>query len=197
MALFLKIVGIRLQLDRITIVDTRINERTISSQFQWTSARCKPTEVRAESFSKEDFLTLFQSYDEYGTAVLQADNLEMFSPAGRALLVRDGAKTVVYAAMYTEGEYQGAVAYVVCGSKRYWTSQSRRELGEITKIINAYLTKHLAVNDVSRGMASAPEFDRLTGLLAFPRFKEEITHKLVAGHAEGYQIFYCDFENFK
>ena len=196
-ALFLKIVGIRLQLDRITIVDTRINERTISSQFQWTSARCKPTEVRAESFSKEDFLTLFQSYDEYGTAVLQADNLEMFSPAGRALLVRDGAKTVVYAAMYTEGEYQGAVAYVVCGSKRYWTSQSRRELGEITKIINAYLTKHLAVNDVSRGMASAPEFDRLTGLLAFPRFKEEITHKLVAGHAEGYQIFYCDFENFK
>lgn len=44
--------------------------------------------------------------------------------------------------MYGEGEYQGAIAYVVCGSKRYWTPQNRRELGEITKIINAYLSKH-------------------------------------------------------
>ena len=49
--------------------------------------------------------------------------------------MQGGAQTVVYAAMYGEGEYQGAIAYVVCGSKRYWTPQNRRELGEITKII--------------------------------------------------------------
>ena len=64
----------------------------------------------------------------------------MYSPQGRALLMQGGAQTVVYAAMYGEGEYQGAIAYVVCGSKRYWTPQNRRELGEITKIINAYLS---------------------------------------------------------
>ena len=98
--------------------------------------------------------------------------------------------------MYGEGEYQGAIAYVVCGSKRYWTPQNRRELGEITKIINAYLSKHLAVNAVSRGMTSAPEFDRLTGLLAFSRFKEEVSHKIIGGYAEGYQIFYCDLGQF-
>ena len=98
--------------------------------------------------------------------------------------------------MYGEGEYQGAIAYVVCGSKRYWTPQNRRELGEITKIINAYLSKHLAVNAVSRGMTSAPEFDRLTGLLAFSRFKEEVFHKIIGGYAEGFQIFYCDLGQF-
>ena len=195
--LFLKIVGIRLQLDRITIVDTRIRERSISRQFQWTSPRAEPVPLNGESYTKEDFLTLFHSYDEYGTTVLQADNMGMYSPQGRALLMQGGAQTVVYAAMYGEGEYQGAIAYVVCGSKRYWTPQNRRELGEITKIINAYLSKHLAVNAVSRGMTSAPEFDRLTGLLAFSRFKEEVFHKISGGDAEGFQIFYCDFENFK
>ena len=195
--LFLKIVGIRLQLDRITIVDTRIRERSISRQFQWTSPRAEPVPLNGESYTKEDFLTLFHSYDEYGTTVLQADNMGMYSPQGRSLLMQGGAQTVVYAAMYGEGEYQGAIAYVVCGSKRYWTPQNRRELGEITKIINAYLSKHLAVNAVSRGMTSAPEFDRLTGLLAFSRFKEEVFHKIIGGYAEGFQIFYCDFENFK
>lgn len=153
--LFLKIVGIRLQLDRITIVDTRIRERSVSRQFQWTSPRAEPVPLNGESYTKEDFLTLFHSYDEYGTTVLQADNMGMYSPQGRVLLMQGGAQTVVYAAMYGEGEYQGAIAYVVCGSKRYWTPQNRRELGEITKIINAYLSKHLAVNDVSRGMTSA------------------------------------------
>lgn len=153
--LFLKIVGIRLQLDRITIVDTCIRERSVSRQFQWTSPHAEPVPLNGNSFTKEDFLTLFHSYDEYGTTVLQADNMGMYSPQGRALLMQGGAQTVVYAAMYGEGEYQGAIAYVVCGSKRYWTPQNRQELGEITKIINAYLSKHLAVNDVSRGMTSA------------------------------------------
>lgn len=84
--LFLKIVGIRLQLDRITIVDTRIRERSISRQFQWTSPRAEPVSLNGESYTKEDFLTLFHSYDEYGTTVLQADNMGMYSPQGRALL---------------------------------------------------------------------------------------------------------------
>ena len=122
--LFLKIVGIRLQLDRITIVDTRIRERSVSRQFQWTSPRAEPVPLNGESYTKEDFLTLFHSYDEYGTTVLQADNMGMYSPQGRALLMQGGAQTVVYAAMYGEGEYQGAIAYVVCGSKRYWTPQN-------------------------------------------------------------------------
>ena len=33
-------------------------------------------------------------------------------------------------------------------------------------------------------MTSAPEFDRLTGLLSFSRFKEEVFHKIIGGYAE-------------
>lgn len=195
--LFLKIVGIRLQLDRITVINTDIKEHRTTRQFQWTSPRAPEVLEQGSGFTKEDFLTLFQSYDEYGTTVLQYDNMDMYSPGGAALLMQGGAKTVVYAAMYSEGEYLGAISYVVCGSKRFWTKQSRRELGEITKIINAYLTKHLAANAINRGMMAAPDFDRLTGLLSFGRFREEIEHKIVGGYADGHIIVYSDFENFK
>lgn len=195
--LFLKVMGIRLQLDRITIVSTDIKERKHTRQFQWLAPHAAQALNESVHFTKEDFLTLFQSYDENGTTVLQHDNLSMFSPAAQAQLMQGGAKTVVYAAMYNEGEYQGAVAYVVCGSKRYWTNQRRRELGELAKIITAYLTRHLAVNAIEGGRIAAPDFDRLTGLLSFTRFREEVEHKIVGGYAGGYQILYCDFENFK
>lgn len=195
--LFLKVVGIRLQLDRITILSTNIKERRHTKLFQWLAPKAFSALADTVSFTKEDFLTLFQSYDENGIAVLQHDNLSMYSPAAQARLMQGGVKTAVYTAIYSEGEYQGAVAYIVCGSKRFWTTQSRRELGELTKIITAYLTRHLAANAIDGGRITAPDFDRLTGLLSFTRFREEVEHKIVGGYAEGYQVIYCDFENFK
>ena len=195
--LFLKVVGIRLQLDRITILSTNIKERRHTKLFQWLAPKASSALADTVSFTKEDFLTLFQSYDENGIAVLQHDNLSMYSPAAQAQLMQGGVKTAVYTAIYNEGEYQGAVAYIVCGSKRFWSTQSRRELGELTKIITAYLTRHLAANAIDGGRITAPDFDRLTGLLSFTRFREEVEHKIVGGYAEGYQIIYCDFENFK
>lgn len=195
--LFLKVVGIRLQLDRITILSTNIKERRHTKLFQWLAPKAFSALADTVSFTKEDFLTLFQSYDENGIAVLQHDNLSMYSPAAQARLMQGGVKTAVYTAIYNEGEYQGAVAYIVCGSKRFWTTQSRRELGELTKIITAYLTRHLAANAIDGGRITAPDFDRLTGLLSFTRFREEVEHKIVGGYAEGYQVIYCDFENFK
>lgn len=195
--LFLKVVGIRLQLDRITILSTNIKERRHTKLFQWLAPKASSALADTVSFTKEDFLTLFQSYDENGIAVLQHDNLSMYSPAAQAQLMQGGVKTAVYTAIYNEGEYQGAVAYIVCGSKRFWSTQSRRELGELTKIITAYLTRHLAANAINGGRITAPDFDRLTGLLSFTRFREEVEHKIVSGYAEGYQIIYCDFENFK
>ena len=86
--LFLKVVGIRLQLDRITILSTNIKERRHTKLFQWLAPKASSALADTVSFTKEDFLTLFQSYDENGIAVLQHDNLSMYSPAAQAQLMQ-------------------------------------------------------------------------------------------------------------
>lgn len=80
---------------------------------------------------RRDFLTLFHSYVEYGTTtVLRAGRQHGDVLAAETRAADAGrAQTVVYAAMCGGGEYQGAIAYVVCGGKRYWTPQNRRGLG--------------------------------------------------------------------
>ena len=107
--------------------------------------------------TKEDFLTLFQSYDEYGTTVLQYDNMSMYSKDAENLLMQGGAKTVVYAAMYCEGQYTGAISYVTCQEKRYWSKQGRKQLGEVTKIISAHLAKNQVMNSVHQSGVAAVE----------------------------------------
>lgn len=195
--LLMEIMGICFQLDRITVIQTNIKEKDTRRQYQWTSSGAPEVLEQPGSFTKEDFLTLFQSYDEYGTSVLQYDNLDMYSPQARELLVQGNAKTVLYAAMYCEGKYTGAISYVVCTEKRYWSKESRSQLGEVTKLISVHLAKNHALNASYTGVLAMPEYDSLTGLLSFYRFREELERIIVGNRAVSGFVIYTDFENFK
>lgn len=189
----MKVIGFRFHLDRITVIHTNIIDKKVDRQYQWTSASAPEALVKQMNFKKEDFLTLFNSYDEDGITVLQYDNMSMYSKEAEELLMQGEAKTVVYAAMYCEGRYVGAVSYVVCKEKRYWSKHSLHQLSELTRIISAYLER----NTAKKYENILPEFDSLTGLLTFSRFKEKVERSVVGGKASSYVMVYTDFENFK
>ena len=83
--------------------------RLAGKQYQWCAEGIPEALDVPGSFRKEDFLTLFHSYDEYGTTVLQYDSMHRYSEGARNLLMQGDAKTVLYAAMYQDGSYTGAI----------------------------------------------------------------------------------------
>lgn len=191
-----KIVGLKYDLDRISIIHTNIKNKVVSKQYQWVKEGVPEVLSSPSGFKKEDFLTLFNSYNEYGVMVLQNDHMEMYSKEAADLLMQGEAKTVVYAAMYCQGKYTGAVSYVTCRNKREWSEQSLFQLGELTKIISAHLEKHLAINEINQSIFSEPNYDFLTGLISFPKFREEVERLIVGEHAGSNIIIYTDFQNF-
>ncbi len=193
----LEIIGYRFRLDRITVIRTDIQEKNTGRQYQWTSEYAPEVLKENAGFTKEDFLTLFRSYDEYRTTVLQHDDMAMYSPQGAALLMQGQAKTVLYAAMYCEGKYTGAISYVDCREKRYWTRQNRKELGEVTKIISAHLSRSQAVNRRGSEQLRQAEYDSLTGLMSFSRFREELERLIVGNYVVSEFLLYIDFSGFK
>ena len=195
--LLMDVIGYRFQLDRITVIRTDIKEKNTGRQYQWLSDYAPPVLEEPGSFTKEDFITLFQSYDEHQTTVLQQDNLGMYSPEGAALLMQGGAKTVLYAAMYCEGKYTGAISYVVCREKRYWSKQSRKELGEVTKIISAHLARSQATGRNEPDRSLWTEYDSLTGLISFSRFRTDAEYLIVGNYADSHLMAYSDFAGFK
>lgn len=197
--LLLQVIGIRFQLDRITVLQTDVAKQNAVVQYQWKRQDMEDISVPDEpgSYSREDFLTLFRSYDEYGTTVLQYDHMSGYSAEGRQLLMQGNAKTVLYAGMYCEGRYTGAIAYVVCSSKRYWSKQDRKQLGELTKIVSAHMAKCQAINAGVGGKFAAPGYDALTGLLSYARFREEAERIIMGGYAGKYLMIYADICGFK
>ena len=104
--------------------------------------------------SKRDFITLSFANDEYGTVVIHSNDSLEYSEQGRKNVLQCGAKTVVCAAMYCEGSYTGAIAYVTCQEKRLWSREDRKLLGEVTKIISAHYAKNQAFNSAYRSIAA-------------------------------------------
>lgn len=195
--LLLKVAGVRLQLDRITLIRTDIHTQKVSRAYQWRASNVPEALPVNDSYTKEDFLTLFRSYDENGTVVLHSDNMGAYSEGAKNLLMQGGAKTVVYCAMYCEGSYYGAISYVTCDGQRHWSRAQRAQLGELTKIIAAHMAKSQIVNFVQDENLRVTGIDSLTGLLSFSRFREEIEHLLISEPSQNYVLVYTDFESFR
>lgn len=197
MELLLEVIGIRFQLDRITVVRTDTKTKTVTSQYHW-AAKGVPVALESKSqFTKDDFLTLFNSYDEYGTTVIDRSNVTRYSEQTQKLLLQGNAQTVLYTSMYCEGRYMGTIAYAVCSQSFYWSHSKRRQLGELTKIISVNLAKIQTPNTFGLGSFFSNDYDHLTGLLSFARFREEVERIIVGGYADSYAMVYSDFENFK
>ena len=77
--------------------------------------------------------------------------MHRYSEGARNLLMQGDAKTVLYAAMYQDGSYTGAISFVVCKEKRYWSEKNRRQLGEVTKLISIHMAKNPSMNALTRG----------------------------------------------
>lgn len=197
MELLLELIGIRFQLDRITVVRTDIKTKTVSCQYRWTAKDVQPVLEQKAGFTKEDFLNLFNSYDEYGTCIVNRENIGRYSKEAQELLMQHNAETILYSSMYCEGRYVGAIAYTVCGQSRHWSRAKRRQVGELTKIISSNLAKRQTPNTFGLGSFSSNDYDHLTGLLSFARFREEVERIIVGGYADSYAMVYSDFENFK
>lgn len=195
--MLMRVIGTRLDLDRITVVQTDIKNQEVYSDYQWNREGIPKVLKGVGKFNKDDFLTLFNGYDENGVLVLQDDDMEEYSPEARKLLMQGEAKTVVYAGMYCEGRYTGAMSYVVCKEKRNWSNEMLKQLSEVTKIISAHFAKNQMLNHVYQGVITKMEHDTLTGLISFGRFHEEVERVIVANNSSNYLMIYTDFENFK
>lgn len=196
MELMLHIIGIRFQLDRISVIRGDLAEEKCWYLFKWCKDGMQDVSGKEFTFSKDGFLKFYREYDEYNTIVLNYDHMDKFSEKSHEILMPDGAKTILYVAAYLEGEYRGVVSFVTTGQKRFWSMDKRRELSEVVKLFSAYRKRYIGVNKCDCGSMNASDYDNLTGLLSFSRFRDDVERVIVRKTALPHIMVYSDIENF-
>lgn len=196
MSIMLEIIGIRFQLDRVTVIRSEIASGVATSLYQWRIDGTKKNLGIGMPFAKSDFIEYYKWLDEYNTAVLDYDKMDTFTDAAKKILLQDDAKTVLYVSIYSEQAYRGTIALVTTEQKRFWSKEKRRELAEVAKLMAIYRKRRSEGEQNKCGCQDLNDYDNLTGLISFTRFKSLAEDKMVHNTSETYVVVYSDIENF-
>ena len=192
----LQIIGIRFQLDRISVVDIDIRNNIASCSYQWRANGVKAALEKPQCYKREDFQKFFSKYNAFNALVINDENVNEYSVEGQRLVMQNNTRTVLHIARYDEGRYAGTVAFVTCNKNRFWSLDKMHELSEVVKLFSVYRRKSLGVNKYDCGCGWYNDYDDLTGLSSFARFKEDVEHIIVSGTRQDSVMVYSDIENF-
>ena len=192
----LQIIGIRFQLDRISVVDIDIRNNIASCSYQWRANGVKAALEKPQCYKREDFQKFFSKYNAFNALVINDENVNEYSVEGQRLVMQNNTRTVLHIARYDEGRYAGTVAFVTCNKNRFWSLDKMHELSEVVKLFSVYRRKSLGVNKYDCGCGWYNDYDDLTGLISFARFKEVVEHIIVSGTRQDSVMVYSDIENF-
>ena len=192
----LQIIGIRFQLDRISVVDIDIRNNIASCSYQWRANGAKAALEKPQCYKREDFQKFFSKYNAFNALVINDENVNEYSVEGQRLVMQNNTRTVLHIARYDEGRYAGTVAFVTCNKNRFWSLDKMHELSEVVKLFSVYRRKSLGVNKYDCGCGWYNDYDDLTGLISFARFKEDVEHIIVSGTRQDSVMVYSDIENF-
>ena len=192
----LQIIGIRFQLDRISVVDIDIRNNIASCSYQWRANGVKAALEKPQCYKREDFQKFFSKYNAFNALVINDENVNEYSVEGQRLVMQNNTRTVLHIARYDEGRYAGTVAFVTCNKNRFWSLDKMHELSEVVKLFSVYRRKSLGVNKYDCGCGWYNDYDDLTGLISFARFKEDVEHIIVSGPRQDSVMVYSDIENF-
>lgn len=192
----LQIIGIRFQLDRISVVDIDIRNNIASCSYQWRANGVKAALEKPQCYKREDFQKFFSKYNAFNALVINDENVNEYSVEGQRLVMQNNTRTVLHIARYDEGRYAGTVAFVTCNKNRFWSLDKMHELSEVVKLFSVYRRKSLGVNKYDCGCGWYNDYDDLTGLISFARFKEDVEHIIVSDTRQDSVMVYSDIENF-
>ncbi len=196
MNIMLEIIGIRFQLDRVTAIRSEIARGVATSLYQWRIDGSEKKLGIEMPFSKDDFLEFYKWADEYNTVVINYDKMDTFTDDANNILLQEDAKTVLYVAVYSEQEYRGTIALVTTEQKRFWSKDKRRDLSEVAKLMAIYRRRREEEEQKSCSCLETGEYDNLTGLSSFTRFKYLVENAVSHNTKESYVVVYSDIENF-
>lgn len=108
-----------------------------------------------------------------------------------------GIQALLQCGIFENGVKKGYISIHDLEKPRYYTQYELDSLITITKIISSYLLKMRASEHASRQLYKIKNFDSLTGLPSFHKFKKDVRELIRSNQDAKYAMIYSDITQFK
>lgn len=144
----LEIVGRYFDVSRVYIFENSEDDLYCCNTFEWCNDGVKPEIQSLQKLSYEKDLDHFlNSFNEEG--VFYCRDIHMLSAAQYQILSRQGIKSVLQCAIYSDGKIRGYVGFDECRAVRFWTQEQVDTLSLVAKVLSTFLLKQRAQERVT------------------------------------------------
>ena len=199
--LLLSKVAKHFDLDRVSVIETIDEQLSIKYTYQWCSKSTQSQLGKIITFTSDQWNIILGNFDENDILMCNdtsspeyASITEMFDDA----VLKICPKALIQCAAYDSGAFKGCLSFHDCEKSRLWTVEEVRSFKTISKVIWSYLLKMRAFQKANQLVDRLTNYDNLTNLPRFNRFREIAGEYIRNADSEGrLALVYCDINNFK
>lgn len=182
----------------VTILENTEYEKTPRLTYLWSDKNDKVAYYKQTTLKKynEDYSSYFNERGFF--SVTDSSNLEGNDYPYLSMISSMGIKSILQCGIFEEGVFRGCISIDDCDEYREWTKSEIDSLLTITKIITSYLLKVQTSQHSNERMEKMRNFDELTGLSTFYKFKRDSED--IISHSKSkqkYAIIVSDISNFR
>lgn len=199
--------GLNLLLDRVgkyfgvthvSILETLEKDKRLNMTYIWSEQIGKVEDNVLAEMEHSVFEDYSASFDECGVlAISDCREAMEHSFIGSDLCGVVGAKSILQCAIYEEGQFCGCISIDDCDEYRNWSRDEIETLNSVANILSSYLLKIRTSQRINERIERLRNYDELTGIPTFYKFKKDAKELLSQKYKQRYAIVYSDISNFR
>lgn len=191
-------VGKHFGVSHVVILENSNDEKKLNLTYQWSEEENQCNLDSYFGIELKDYKDNIALFDERGIFFI-SDYTKKGKEDGykKTFFEKLGVKSFLQCGIFEEGIFRGCISLDDCNETRVWSESEVESLFTITKILTSYLLKIRTSERINERLERIRNFDELTGLPTFHKFKKDACEIIKHNTKKQYAIVYSDISNFR
>lgn len=182
----------------VAILEVGDCSNVLDLTYLWNYDNIKTNDKKLTNIRERRFVYEKQMFNNKGILLLNySDIMADEELKNHEIIKSNGVKSLLGSALYDEGIFAGSICVSCFNEKKEWTKEEGETLASIANILSGYLFKLRASQKFNERLEQLRNFDELTGLSSFHKFKLDVEEYIYQYPNNNYAIICSDISNFR
>lgn len=182
----------------VAILETGNSTEMLDITYFWDYKNNKHDNRKLKDLGINQIIFEDHVFDEKGIVLLNYSDIVAYDKLKNHEIIKTkGIKSILGSALYEEGRVSGCICVACLDENKLWTREEGETLASIANILSGYLFKLRNSERYNEQIDQLRNYDELTGIPSFYKFKQDIEEYVEQYPDNRYAIICSDISNFR